>query len=199
MSEGKVEAMAFADDHPGSSFAPQWVYMYFIRPALGGALITSSPRSGRINMLDSEYPQLDDDDGSARLSPRKQQTLTGLLGGLSEKQVAARLGISQNTVHTYVKQLYVGFRVSSRSELLALWIGGDGLGCVPPFHRVAARRTPLSKLRAERMRLAGVLARLDREVAQRQLEIARLSTSLTSSDLGCAARRPRGAEDIDFV
>ena len=147
-------------------------------------------------MLDSEYPQFDDDDGSARLSPRKQQTLAGLLAGLSEKQVAGQLGISQNTVHTYVKQLYVGFRVSSRSELLALWIGGDhGLGCVPPFNYVAARCTPLSKLRAERMRLAGILARLDREVAQRQLEIARLGTSLTSSDLGCAERR----EDIDFV
>jgi hypothetical protein len=48
---------------------------------------------------------------------------------------------------------------------------------------VAARRKPLSKLRAERNRLAGVLARLDREVAQRQFEIARLDASLTSGDL----------------
>lgn len=133
-------------------------------------------------MLDSESPQLEDDDGSARLSPRKQQTLTGLLGGLSEKQIAGQLGISQNTVHTYVKQLYVGFRVNSRSELLALWISGShGLGFAPPFRRVAARRTPLAKLRAARMRLAGMLARLDQEVAQRQLEIARLSNSKIGS------------------
>jgi DNA-binding CsgD family transcriptional regulator len=135
-------------------------------------------------MLDSESPQLSDGDLSAQLSPRKQQTLAGLLGGMSEKQIAGRLSISRNTVHTYVKQLYLDFRVNSRSELLALWIReGHGLGCVPPFHRVAARRKPLSKLRAERNRLAGVLARLDREVAQRQFEIARLDASLTSGDL----------------
>lgn len=129
-------------------------------------------------MLDSESSQLDDeDDGPAQLSPRKQQTLAGLLSGLSEKQIAGRLGISRNTVHTYVKQLYVDFRINSRSELLALWIRGHGLGCVPPLHRVAARRASLSKLCAERNRLAGVLASLDREVAQKQLEIARLSNS----------------------
>ena len=149
-------------------------------------------------MLDSETPQLSDDNGSAQLSPRKQQTLAGLLTGMSEKQIAGRLGISRNTIHTYVKQLYVDFRVSSRSELLALWIRADHrLGCVPPFPGVPARRTPLSKLHAKRTRLLSILARLDQEVAQRQLEISRLGASLTSSDLDGAAERPRGAEDID--
>jgi len=57
-----------------------------------------------------------------RLSPRMEQTLLSLLGGDSEKQVAAKLGLSQHTVHVYVKQLYRKYGVSSRAELLARWL-----------------------------------------------------------------------------
>jgi DNA-binding NarL/FixJ family response regulator len=56
------------------------------------------------------------------LSPRMQQTLQSLLAGDSEKQAAAKLGVSQNTVHVYVKQLYRKFGVNSRGELLAKWV-----------------------------------------------------------------------------
>jgi DNA-binding CsgD family transcriptional regulator len=57
------------------------------------------------------------------LGPRLQETLHALARGLSEKQVAAELGLSQHTVHDYVKALYRHFGVSSRSELLALCLG----------------------------------------------------------------------------
>ncbi len=56
------------------------------------------------------------------LSPRLSQTLDALLAGESEKQIARKLSISQNTVHVYVKALYKGFGVSSRGELLARFI-----------------------------------------------------------------------------
>jgi DNA-binding NarL/FixJ family response regulator len=59
---------------------------------------------------------------SARLSPRMQQTLQSLLAGDSEKQCAQKLGLSQHTVHVYVKALYKHFAVSSRGELLAKWV-----------------------------------------------------------------------------
>jgi DNA-binding CsgD family transcriptional regulator len=58
----------------------------------------------------------------ARLSPRLRQTLDALREGDSEKQVAARLGISQPTAHEYVHRLYRHFGVSSRAELLARFI-----------------------------------------------------------------------------
>jgi DNA-binding CsgD family transcriptional regulator len=51
-----------------------------------------------------------------------EQTLRSLLGGDSEKQVAAKLGLSQHTVHVYVKALYRKYGVSSRGELLAMWV-----------------------------------------------------------------------------
>jgi DNA-binding CsgD family transcriptional regulator len=53
------------------------------------------------------------------LPPRLRQTLHFLLEGDSEKQVAARLGLSQSTTHEYVTALYRRFRVHSRSELMA--------------------------------------------------------------------------------
>ena len=56
------------------------------------------------------------------LSPRMEQTLRSLLGGASEKQVAAKLGVSPHTVHVYVKALYKKYGVCSRGELLAKWV-----------------------------------------------------------------------------
>ena len=57
------------------------------------------------------------------ITPREHQTLEFLLNGLSEKQIAGRMGLSHNTVHHYVKALHRHFGVSSRSELLARWVG----------------------------------------------------------------------------
>ena len=56
------------------------------------------------------------------LSPRMHQTLERLLAGDSEKQIAARLGLSRHTVHVYVKTLYRRFEVCSRGELFARFI-----------------------------------------------------------------------------
>lgn len=56
------------------------------------------------------------------LSPRLTQVLFALTRGLSEKQVAATLGISPHTVHVYVKDLYRRYGASSRGEFLAGWI-----------------------------------------------------------------------------
>lgn len=60
--------------------------------------------------------------GDSDLSPRLRQTLKSLLAGDSEKQVAAHMGLSQHTVHVYVKALYRRYGVSSRGELLARWV-----------------------------------------------------------------------------
>ena len=59
------------------------------------------------------------------LGPRLCQTLRLLARGLGETQVAAELDLSPHTVHEYVKALYRHFDVSSRSELLALCLGGS--------------------------------------------------------------------------
>lgn len=58
----------------------------------------------------------------AGLSPRVRQTLDRLLEGDSEKQIAAKLGVSRHTVHVYIKNLYRHFSVNSRGELLARFV-----------------------------------------------------------------------------
>ena len=62
----------------------------------------------------------------AGLSPRMRQTLERLLAGDSEKEIAARLGLSRHTVHVYVKSLYRRFDVCSRGELFARFIDRTG-------------------------------------------------------------------------
>jgi len=58
-------------------------------------------------------------DPNCQLPPRLAQTLAALQDGCSEKEVSNRLGISQHTVHNYVKALHRRLGVSSRGELLA--------------------------------------------------------------------------------
>jgi DNA-binding CsgD family transcriptional regulator len=57
--------------------------------------------------------------GPDKLAPRLRQTLACLLEGDSEKEAAARLGLSRSTAHQYVTALYRHFRVQSRAQLLA--------------------------------------------------------------------------------
>lgn len=61
-------------------------------------------------------------DAVAGLSPRMRQTLEYLLGGDSEKEIAARFGRSKHTVHVHVKKLYQRFGVNSRGELFSLFV-----------------------------------------------------------------------------
>ncbi|MFT3788331.1 MAG: LuxR C-terminal-related transcriptional regulator [Tepidisphaeraceae bacterium] len=60
------------------------------------------------------------------LSPPLRQTLEALLAGQSEKQIAHATGRSQHTIHDHAKKLHRHFRVSSRGELLALFVQRPG-------------------------------------------------------------------------
>lgn len=69
---------------------------------------------------------------AAALPRRLRQTLGHLLQGDGEKQIALKLGLSQHTVHVYVKSLHKRFNVSSRAELLARYIRPGMLQPPPP-------------------------------------------------------------------
>ena len=78
-------------------------------------------REGRLVSLHAQSP--------TELTPRLEQVLDLLARGLSEKEIAAVLGLSAHTVHDHVKRLHQRFGVSSRGELLAAlyrWNGSDG-------------------------------------------------------------------------
>lgn len=56
---------------------------------------------------------------AATLTPREQQIVEGLEQGLSYKLVAARLGISLNTVRAYIRTIYEKLHINSKAELLS--------------------------------------------------------------------------------
>ena len=87
-----------------------------------------SPRERRLLLLTHDeigrlmgpvLVRADDAYSPTRLPPRVREALDCLLDGDSEKQAAARMGLSRETVHQYVKALYRHYRVASRAELLA--------------------------------------------------------------------------------
>ena len=55
------------------------------------------------------------------LTPAQRRVFDGFVEGLSEKEIAYRLSISQHTVHSHAKAIYRLLAVSSRGELLKLW------------------------------------------------------------------------------
>jgi DNA-binding NarL/FixJ family response regulator len=101
---------ARADDAPGTAYSQRKELAEFCR-YLGARL-----KGERFSAPPPAIPQ------GLKLSPRMRQTLERLLAGDSEKQIAAKLAVSPHTVHVYVKELYRGFEVSSRGELLARFV-----------------------------------------------------------------------------
>jgi DNA-binding NarL/FixJ family response regulator len=92
-----------------------------------GPLTAGSPDPQRRRQLVADFcrllgAQVGIEKAGADLPPRLRQTLTSLLTGSSEKQIARAMNLSPHTIHVYVKQIYRHYNVSSRSELLARWV-----------------------------------------------------------------------------
>lgn len=59
------------------------------------------------------------------LTARERDVVQGLVDGLGDKQVAARLGLSAETVRSYVKRIYKKLHVGSRTELVSRAARGE--------------------------------------------------------------------------
>jgi DNA-binding NarL/FixJ family response regulator len=57
------------------------------------------------------------------LSPREQEVLDFLARGLLYKEIAENLGISYETVHTYIRRIYEKLQVRTRTEAVAKFLG----------------------------------------------------------------------------
>jgi DNA-binding CsgD family transcriptional regulator len=60
---------------------------------------------------------------SSPLTPAERGILQGLLGGLTEKQIAAAQDQSYHTAHEHVTNIFRKFDVNNRAALMALWLG----------------------------------------------------------------------------
>lgn len=56
-------------------------------------------------------------------SARQQEVLDLLVRGITNKEIAARLGISERGVKHHVSRLFVLYNVASRAELIAIVLG----------------------------------------------------------------------------
>ncbi len=56
------------------------------------------------------------------LSEREQQVLDLLSQGLMYKEIAEKLGISYETVHTYIRRIYEKLQVRTRTEAVAMFL-----------------------------------------------------------------------------
>ena len=61
--------------------------------------------------------------GHTPLSPAQRRVGRLLLTGLSEKQIAVKLGQSFSTEHKHVMAVFQRFGVKSRAAFMAIWLG----------------------------------------------------------------------------
>jgi DNA-binding CsgD family transcriptional regulator len=61
--------------------------------------------------------------GQIAYSTREDQILGLIAAGMTDKQVALRLGISRKTVGTHLARLYVRGGYHSRTEAVVGWLG----------------------------------------------------------------------------
>ncbi len=57
-----------------------------------------------------------------QLSPRESEILNLLAAGLGNKEIAARLGISEHTVKFHITSVFNKLSVSSRAEAVAIGV-----------------------------------------------------------------------------
>jgi two-component system, NarL family, response regulator LiaR len=69
--------------------------------------------------------------GAAHLSPREREVVAAVVDGLSNDEIAGRLGISSKTVESHLRRLFERHDVASRTELATRAIR-DGWLEVPP-------------------------------------------------------------------
>jgi DNA-binding CsgD family transcriptional regulator len=55
---------------------------------------------------------------TVRLSPRQQAALESVASGLTNKEIAAKLGIAVPTVNQHIRVLFLKFRAKNRAELM---------------------------------------------------------------------------------
>jgi len=105
-----------------------WTFLTMIEDAIAGSLkrkLTSLRiESSQVDWLRHFGPNVSAKEKILKLSPRQREVLSLLLAGDMLKQVAEKLKISEHTVGDYVKRIYKNFAVTSRAELLALFIPG---------------------------------------------------------------------------
>jgi DNA-binding NarL/FixJ family response regulator len=55
-------------------------------------------------------------------SPRQSQILSLMAQGLSDKEIAQKIGVRYPTVRTHIERVFRGYGVRNRTEAVAVWL-----------------------------------------------------------------------------
>ena len=83
--------------------------------AAGGSLLAPVASSAVLRRVRGEAPT-----GGPSLTPREREVLQGLARGLGNKQIAARLGVSERTVKFHVSSLFEKLGAGNRTEAVTI-------------------------------------------------------------------------------
>jgi len=86
----------------------------------GGSPMTT--HIARLVVQSFQKPVQAPDPGLENLSPREQEVLDCLAQGLIYKEIADKIGISYETVHTYIRRIYEKLQVRTRTEAVARFL-----------------------------------------------------------------------------
>ena len=86
----------------------------------GGSPMTT--HIARLVVQSFQKPVQAPDPGLENLSPREQEVLDCLAQGLIYKEIADKLGVSYETVHTYIRRIYEKLQVRTRTEAVARFL-----------------------------------------------------------------------------
>jgi len=59
---------------------------------------------------------------SIHFSPRQDEVLSLIADGLTDKEIAVRLGVTQRTVRTYIERLFARHSVHNRAGAVSVWM-----------------------------------------------------------------------------
>ena len=67
----------------------------------------------------------DPNDGEIVISPRMAQVLSGMAEGLSNRQIGSRLFLSEQTIKTHAKRLFLAIGAKDRAHAVAIAMSGQ--------------------------------------------------------------------------
>ena len=122
------QAQAYERALPRNNFAARAAIAALLKLAQQAQSEATSLADSLQSQLTTKHP----------FSPREHEVLTLAADGLTNKEIAYRLGISERTVQFHINSIFNKTTTNSRTEAVALalrngWIGNAGDGHFVPF------------------------------------------------------------------
>ena len=69
---------------------------------------------------------------SAHFSPRQDEVLSLIAAGLTDKEIASRLGLRQRTIRTHLERMYAQHGIHNRAGAVSIWLRSQVAASRPP-------------------------------------------------------------------